>query len=373
MTKAKQTKQKLLNSAMELFSSSWYETVSISEISKHAGKSSGAFYNYFKSKEDIFLTLLDDFLVIFNKQMEKISGKTVESRLESFIFITIDTGKKYKKMVTVFREGQYRYNEMEMKLRAIYVNALETVFERTLSESEYLFATAPLRFISIRSLYHRKTYKTETLKSMIINGLYPDDDFDASKVFTPFSSINKVEEHSTKNSLLSTAIDLFGQAGYYKVNVYDITRKSGFAVGTFYRHFKSKEQILHLLVEQIGSEIRMIISKNKTKGLNTLEKTIQGFYFFIKYMEKHPAYYTIIREAEFVLKESVEDYYNRFEKGYLKQHCPESLDSITVANALSGIGHYYGIEDIFSRNIKDIETSLTVLSTYLKLGIPLVK
>jgi AcrR family transcriptional regulator len=371
MTKSQLTREKLLNSALELFSSSWYETVSISEISRHAGKSSGSFYNYFKSKEDIFLILLNDFLLIFENQMEGISGETVEERLESFIFITINTGKKYKNMVTVFREGQYRYIEMEKKLRTVYVTALKAVFGRTLNELEYLFVTAPIRFVSIRNLYHRKSYQTNTLKTMILNGLYFHDSFNVSKVFTSFSAISKNEEQTTKNVLLSNAIDLFGKDGYYKVNVHDITRKSGFAVGTFYRHFKSKEQILHELVEQIGSDIRMVIRENRTENLNTLEQTVQGFYLFLKFMEKHPAYYTIIREAEFVLEESVEEYYNRFEIGYLKQLCPKSLDPVTVANALSGMGHYFGIEDIFSRNIRDIENSLKVFSTYLESGIPL--
>lgn len=367
--KAQQTKQELLNSACDLFSRNWYETVSISEISKHAGKSSGSFYNYFKSKEDIFLALLDSFLIIFGEEMGGITGETVEARLDSFFNITIKIGKKYKKLVTLFREGQYRYNEMEKRLRGIYMNALYSVYGRELSESEYLFVTGPLRFISIRNLYHKRPYDINTLKSIILNGLYPDDDFGASKVFTSYNEIVEDEKKATRDILLSTAMKLFGEEGYHQVNVYDITRKSRFAVGTFYRHFESKELMLEELVEHIGSETRSLISKNLRNDLNPLETTIQGFFIFIKILEKNPAFYTIVREAEFVLEEKVEEYYNRFENGYLNQPCPENMDTVTVANALSGIVHYFGIEDIFSRNIKDIESILSTLSTYLQSGI----
>ena len=122
-------------------------------------------------------------------------------------------------------------------------------------------------------------------------------------------------------------------------------------------------------MEQIGVEIRKLISKNLHKDLNPLEQIIRGFYIFISHIERQPEFYKIVREAEFVLEETVEEHYNRFETGYLKSSFPETMDPVTVANALSGIGHYFGIEDIFSRNITDTESSLKVLGTFLQSGI----
>ena len=367
--KALTTKEELIHAASEIFSIKWYETVSISDICKKAGRSSGAFYNYYKNKEDIFLRILDRFLIIFADELRKISGDSVESRLDSFLNITIDTGRDNKKLVTVFREGQYRFNEMEQRLKTIYVDALSVVYGRELSETEYLFITGPLRFISIRNLYHNRPYDFEMVKHFILKGLFGEQEFDISAVFAPVEYYSKEQPEKTRDILLLKAAELFGGEGYHKVNIYDITRSSGFAVGTFYRHFKTKEAILIELVESIGKETRALIGKNLGKDLNPLEQTIRGFYIFIKHMEQNPAYYTIVREAEFVVDKAVEEYYDNFEKGYCKQKFPGDPDPVTIANSLSGLGHYFGIEDIFSGNIAAIKESLTILGTYLKSGL----
>ncbi|MBN2655806.1 MAG: TetR/AcrR family transcriptional regulator [Spirochaetales bacterium] len=367
--KSLETKQALLDSAEQLFSAKWYETVSVPEISRHAGKSSGAFYNYFKNKEEIFLSLLNRFLEIFQTELKKIDGESLEERMVSFIDITIGTAEKYRDLVTIFREGQYRYNEMEQRLKLIYVEALNYVYGRELTENEYLYVTGPVRFISIRSLYHKRPYDRKSLLELLLKGLYSGYTLDREKVFGPVGFDEEPKPESTREILLAKAVELFGEEGFHQVNVYDITRQSRFAVGTFYRHFESKEQILQELVEMIGTKTRSAIAGSMKEDLNPLEQTVRGFYAFIRMFEKHPAYYKIVREAEFVIDKTVEDYYNRFEKGYLKQQYPEQLDNVTMANALSGIGHYFGIEDIFSHNIENIETSLIRVGSFLRSGI----
>ena len=48
-------KQALKQAAYEIFSKKGYKSTSISEIAKRAGMAVGSFYNYYDSKEDIFL------------------------------------------------------------------------------------------------------------------------------------------------------------------------------------------------------------------------------------------------------------------------------------------------------------------------------
>jgi hypothetical protein len=103
---------------------------------------------------------------------------------------------------------------------------------------------------------------------------------------------------------------------------------------------------------------------------NRLEQELQGFYLFIKHFERNPAFYTIVREAEFVMENKVKEYYDRFESGYLKKTFPSDLDSRTIANALVGIAHYFGIEDIFSKNITNSKDIIYRLGGFLKSGIP---
>ncbi len=56
-------KQELLKTtALRLFSANGYQATSISTIAKEAGISKGLMYNYFESKEELLLSLFDDYL-----------------------------------------------------------------------------------------------------------------------------------------------------------------------------------------------------------------------------------------------------------------------------------------------------------------------
>jgi AcrR family transcriptional regulator len=52
-------RQELLASAMSCFAEKGYQAATIDDIVAHSGMSKGAVYNYFKSKEEIYLTLRD--------------------------------------------------------------------------------------------------------------------------------------------------------------------------------------------------------------------------------------------------------------------------------------------------------------------------
>jgi len=56
------TKQKILETAIELFSQNGYSAVSVREITKHVGIKESALYNHFKTKDDILSTIYSIFL-----------------------------------------------------------------------------------------------------------------------------------------------------------------------------------------------------------------------------------------------------------------------------------------------------------------------
>lgn len=60
MSKKKSTYQKLLESASECFSEKGFSATSIREIATRAGISQGAMYTYFKSKEELFIAIVEE-------------------------------------------------------------------------------------------------------------------------------------------------------------------------------------------------------------------------------------------------------------------------------------------------------------------------
>ena len=55
------TRERLLQAAMELFTTQGYEATSLAEVLQRAGANSGSLYYFFKSKEDLLLAGLDFF------------------------------------------------------------------------------------------------------------------------------------------------------------------------------------------------------------------------------------------------------------------------------------------------------------------------
>ena len=60
MQTKKTSREKILQSAVELFMEEGYEAASVNDICKNAGVSKGSFYHYFETKQALFLTLMEN-------------------------------------------------------------------------------------------------------------------------------------------------------------------------------------------------------------------------------------------------------------------------------------------------------------------------
>jgi len=83
--RSEETRSKILTSAIKLFSNRGYNAASVDDICTEAGISKGAFYHHFKSKQDLFLALLDVWLQTIDNAIEASKDKTVP---ETFMQIT---------------------------------------------------------------------------------------------------------------------------------------------------------------------------------------------------------------------------------------------------------------------------------------------
>lgn len=80
-----------MEAAIKLFSSRGYNKASVDEICREAGISKGAFYHHFKSKQALFLALLDGWLQSIDSAIEasrdKTAPETFMQMTEAFPFI----------------------------------------------------------------------------------------------------------------------------------------------------------------------------------------------------------------------------------------------------------------------------------------------
>lgn len=65
-------KQLIMESALELFAKQGFEATSVQQITEHSGISKGAFYLSFKSKDELIMALIDQFMEQFISDIDRI-------------------------------------------------------------------------------------------------------------------------------------------------------------------------------------------------------------------------------------------------------------------------------------------------------------
>jgi AcrR family transcriptional regulator len=75
--RSEETQAQIIQSAIKLFSTRGFTAASVDMICKDAGISKGAFYHHFKSKQALFLALLDGWLNTIDQSIEASQDKTV--------------------------------------------------------------------------------------------------------------------------------------------------------------------------------------------------------------------------------------------------------------------------------------------------------
>lgn len=90
----KERRQKIIEAALECFSSSGYTNTTMDHIVKQSGISKGGIYLYFKSKEDIFRDIADEVMSERSSSLEKINTENISSSEKFRVFVG-DIVRKY--------------------------------------------------------------------------------------------------------------------------------------------------------------------------------------------------------------------------------------------------------------------------------------
>ena len=98
----------------------------------------------------------------------------------------------------------------------------------------------------------------------------------------------------TKRKIFETAMKLFSEKGYEATSIEEITATMGVAKGTLYYHFKSKEEIFNVLVEDGMKLLENSIEIKTSKCDNTKDKLKAIILIQIKAIIKYESVLSII-------------------------------------------------------------------------------
>ena len=104
MDKKTNTRYRILNAAISVFSQKGYHATRVDEIVEAAETSKGGVYFHFPSKQDIFLGLVDEFADLLEKRLDEALTEEISGiqRVDAALVACMGTFQEYRKLAKIF-------------------------------------------------------------------------------------------------------------------------------------------------------------------------------------------------------------------------------------------------------------------------------
>jgi len=96
----------------------------------------------------------------------------------------------------------------------------------------------------------------------------------------------RMEERARR--IVATAVELAEQGGFEAVRLRDVASHAGVALGTLYRRFRSKEDLLLAALEQEISDFRERLERRPVEGATPLARVTAHFQMTTRWMCRRP-------------------------------------------------------------------------------------
>ena len=159
--KQEDTKQKILDKALELFSLNGYDAVSVGEIAKAVGIKAPSLYNHFPSKRAIFDAIVESTSALYEHDTDKINIHVQDVSRDISLFEEIDEDALCQKVRQIFLYSLH--NETISRFRKML-----TIEQFRSSELAELYSQ---RYVERITAYH-----SEIFRSLIAAGIIADED-----------------------------------------------------------------------------------------------------------------------------------------------------------------------------------------------------
>lgn len=134
-------KQLIMDKSIELFARQGFSATSVQQITDHCGISKGAFYLSFKSKDELILAIIDDFMKVFISELDHLvrNSESGERLLYNFYHKVFDSYSEYSDLAKIFlKEQMHSLNEELLQTlqqyNGLFNDSILYMVERTYGE-----------------------------------------------------------------------------------------------------------------------------------------------------------------------------------------------------------------------------------------------
>jgi TetR/AcrR family transcriptional regulator, fatty acid metabolism regulator protein len=139
---AQNTRQRILDAAIEVFSRKGYHDTRVDDIVEASGTSKGGVYFYFRSKQEIFLALIDEFAVQLERAVIEAILRETEGiqRVNAALSACLDVFHEYHHLAKIFLIqavglGQV-FEEKRMNIHQHFEQAIKLYLDKALADGD---------------------------------------------------------------------------------------------------------------------------------------------------------------------------------------------------------------------------------------------
>ena len=170
MEKEPRTKTALIEAAINMFQQKGFEHARVSDIVSAAGVAQGTFYIYFRSKEEIFREICDDFInqvkKIFIERTEHLfDGDTADEIIQNVHRVVSDIIEIYRKNLAVaeilFREGigtAKPFKEIYEEIMSTFLSLLEEQIKKAVHKGFMSIEDPEIASVLLFGLFERSLF-----------------------------------------------------------------------------------------------------------------------------------------------------------------------------------------------------------------------
>ncbi len=250
-------KQNILDSASKIMNQKGFNESNISDIALEAGIKEPIIYQYFKDKEDLLFSVVEDqmdkYHAFLNEHLQGISG--ADQKLRKLIWTHLrfnDVNRDYITLVLLeCRTNPNFYKSRAYELIRHYVGVLMFILEEGVKEGVF---RQGVNLSLVRDLVFG-LMDFEAISCLVtheISEATPDHE-DSMRLLEKILLIKhrpKIPSLDKRHRILQAAVQLFAERGYSGATISEIASLANVADGTVYEYFKNKEDLLLSIPEE---------------------------------------------------------------------------------------------------------------------------
>ena len=142
MGKDRDTRYRILNAAINIFSKKGYHNTSVDDIVVAAETSKGGVYFHFPSKRDIFLGLVDEFADLLELHISQAIEQHDRGilRVDAALRVCLDTFKEYRKLSKIFLVQAVglgvAFEEKQLQIHDRFVSIVKTHLDEAIDDGD---------------------------------------------------------------------------------------------------------------------------------------------------------------------------------------------------------------------------------------------